>query len=191
MSRVGGTEEVSVNVRVIAATNRPLKELVEKGEFREDLYYRLNVVPITIPPLRDRKEDILPAAEYFVEKYTKLYDKNFELSQDYNMFLLRERWEGNLRELENCIERLVVTEGSLPFSEKKEDDGQGKVDNRSQMEKKHEMEHHQRKTMKDIEKEMIIEMWNKYQSSYKVAEALGISQSTAHRKIRKYVKDKG
>lgn len=191
LTRVGGTEEISVNVRVIAATNKSLKALVEKGAFREDLYYRLNVVPITIPPLRERKEDILPAVNYFLEKYTKLYNKNLTLDETYQKFFLEEPWEGNVRELENCVERLVVTEGSIPFIGEKKTMGQRQEENMSlHTEESHEEKINAGKTIQDMEKDMIIKMWEKYQSSYKVAEALGISQSTANRKIRKYVKNK-
>ena len=109
ITRVGGNEEIDVDVRVIAATNRNLKILVEQGKFREDLYYRLNVVTIDLPPLMDRIEDILPLAEHFLKKYAeenKNRIKNF--SPEVVEFMLNYSWPGNVRELENMIERGVI-----------------------------------------------------------------------------------
>jgi len=109
ITRVGGNEEIDVDVRVIAATNRNLKTLVEQGKFREDLYYRLNVVTIDLPPLMDRREDILPLAEHFLKKYAeenKNRIKNF--SPEVIEFMLNYPWPGNVRELENMIERGVI-----------------------------------------------------------------------------------
>ena len=109
ITRVGSNEEIDVDVRVIAATNRNLKTLVEQGKFREDLYYRLNVVTIDLPPLMDRREDILPLAEHFLKKYAeenKNRIKNF--SPEVIEFMLNYPWPGNVRELENMIERGVI-----------------------------------------------------------------------------------
>jgi len=107
--KVGGTDTIKVNVRIIAATNRNLEELIEKGLFRQDLYYRLNVFPIHLPPLRDRKSDILLLTDYFVEKYSKMYSKNIRrISTPAIDMLMAYHWPGNVRELENCIERAVL-----------------------------------------------------------------------------------
>lgn len=107
--RVGGTETVKVDVRLIAATNRNLEELIRKGAFREDLYYRLNVFPLHLPPLRERKTDILLLANYFVEKYSKLNHKNIKrISTATIDMLMSYHWPGNVRELENCIERAIL-----------------------------------------------------------------------------------
>jgi DNA-binding NtrC family response regulator len=99
---VGGTRTVRVDVRVIAATNRDLKKAVEKGDFREDLYFRLNVVPLELPPLRERKKDIIPLAEHFAAGRVK------KISAQAQKLLLSYHWPGNVRELKNCIERAVV-----------------------------------------------------------------------------------
>ena len=107
--RVGGVEEIEIDVRIIAATNQNLKEKIKKGEFREDLFYRLNVISITIPPLRERKEDIPLLVEHFIEKYSKQFQKDkkkvslevMKVFQDYH-------WPGNIRELENVIERAMA-----------------------------------------------------------------------------------
>ncbi len=107
--RLGGNETIKADVRVIAATNRNLEELMEKGEFRQDLYYRLNVFPIYIPPLRHRKTDILLLADRFVEKYSKINDKKvIRITTPAIDMLMSYHWPGNVRELENCIERAVI-----------------------------------------------------------------------------------
>lgn len=178
ITRVGGTEDILVNVRVIAATNKNLEALVEKGEFRQDLYYRLNIVPMIIPPLRERKDDIMPAVDYFIDKYTKLYGKNLPVNQKCIDYFTNSQWKGNLRELENYIERLVVTEGLVD------------IDNNSLFVTEYSTENNSEVTdtaaLNALEKEMILSAYKKYGSSYKVAKALGISQSTAYRKIKKY-----
>ncbi len=107
--RVGGVTTIKADVRVIAATNRNLEALIESGKFRQDLYYRLNVFPIHIPPLRERKADILLLADYFVEKYAKANHKAVRrISTPAIDMLMAYHWPGNVRELENCIERAVV-----------------------------------------------------------------------------------
>ncbi|HXC62075.1 MAG TPA: sigma 54-interacting transcriptional regulator, partial [Nitrospiria bacterium] len=112
---VGGNQRIKVNVRVVAATNKLLKEAVAKKMFREDLYYRLAVMPIVVPPLRERPDDILPLARYFIQKYAGHSGKGeMHLSEDAADLLLRLLWRGNIRELENVIERAVlVSPGNL------------------------------------------------------------------------------
>ncbi|OGA38123.1 MAG: Fis family transcriptional regulator, partial [Betaproteobacteria bacterium RIFCSPLOWO2_12_FULL_62_13] len=107
--RVGGTEPIRVDVRVIAATNRNLEQAVAEGRFREDMYHRLNVIPITLPPLRERKEDIPILAHYFLQRFSKETKKSFtEITQEAQEKLLEYDWPGNVRELANVIERAVV-----------------------------------------------------------------------------------
>ena len=107
--RVGGTDKIDVDVRIIAATNKDLDEKIKEGTFREDLFYRLNVVSIKIPPLRERKEDILPMIESFIQKYCKENKKELlEISKDSVDVLMKYNYPGNVRELENIIERAVV-----------------------------------------------------------------------------------
>jgi transcriptional regulator with PAS, ATPase and Fis domain len=107
--RIGENTVRKVNVRVIAATNRDLSEDIESGRFRRDLYYRLNVVPISIPPLNERQEDILPLTLHFLEKYGKKMDKKgVEISPDAMKLILSNPWPGNVRELENTIERALA-----------------------------------------------------------------------------------
>lgn len=131
-----------------------------------------------IPPLRERKDDIMPAVDYFIDKYTKLYGKNLPVNQKCIDYFTNSQWKGNLRELENYIERLVVTEGLVD------------IDNSSLFVTEYSTENNSEVTdtvaLNALEKEMILSAYKKYGSSYKVAKALGISQSTAYRKIKKY-----
>lgn len=107
--RVGGTKLISTDVRVIAATNRDLKRMVAEKKFREDLYYRLNVMPLFLPPLRERTEDILPLAEQFLSRYNRKYGLSRALDQEMRRGLLGYRWPGNIRELRNVIERYAIS----------------------------------------------------------------------------------
>ena len=106
--RVGGEETFSVNVRVIAATHRHLEAMVHAGEFREDLYYRLNVVPLTLPPLRARRDDVPLLILHFLDKFNRANSRDIQLGQDMVQMMSVYHWPGNIRELQNCIERLVV-----------------------------------------------------------------------------------
>ncbi|MBR6155270.1 MAG: sigma-54-dependent Fis family transcriptional regulator, partial [Treponema sp.] len=107
--RVGSSETISVDVRIIAATNRNLEEMVKNKTFRDDLYYRLNVLPLNIPPLRRRKDDIEPLANFFLQKYSNEMKKNFQgFSSAASKALYTYSWPGNVRELENSIERACI-----------------------------------------------------------------------------------
>ncbi len=117
--RVGGSIPIEVDVRIIAATNKNLEEAIEKGTFREDLYYRINVVPIFIPPLRERKEDIPELANHFIRSFaSKTSNKVMDISPDAMELLISYNWRGNVRELENAIERaMVLTDGDTILAE--------------------------------------------------------------------------
>lgn len=107
--RVGGTETIKVDVRIIAATNRDLANMMMKGEFRQDLYYRLNVIPLEVPPLRERKDDIPLLVSHFLDKFNKQFNKRIDIIEDDALkYLQNYGWPGNIRELENLIERSVV-----------------------------------------------------------------------------------
>jgi DNA-binding NtrC family response regulator len=109
ITRLGSNEEIAVDVRVIAATNQDLKKMVKEKQFREDLYYRLKVVGINVPPLKDRKEDILPLTQHFLKKFAEENNKDMiSLSPEVNEFMLNYSWPGNVRELENIIELGVI-----------------------------------------------------------------------------------
>jgi Nif-specific regulatory protein len=106
--RVGGTRSIKVDVRLVCATNRNLEKMVQRGEFRADLYYRINVVSIFLPPLRERREDIMPLVKHFLERFNKDNGRNLRLSADAMSVLMNCYWPGNVRELENCIERTAT-----------------------------------------------------------------------------------
>jgi DNA-binding NtrC family response regulator len=123
-NRVGGSKTIKVEVRLITATNKDLNQLLKKGEFREDLYYRINVVPIVIPPLRERKEDIPILLEHFIKKFNAENNKNLKgVSKEALELMMNYDWPGNIRELENLIERIIaltsneyIQHNELPFS---------------------------------------------------------------------------
>ena len=106
--RVGGTKTLKVNVRVIAATNKDLEAAVEEGDFREDLYYRLNVMPLNIPALRERSEDIPELAQFLIEKISKNQNRKLEITDSAVRMLMRYHWPGNVREMENTLERAAI-----------------------------------------------------------------------------------
>ena len=129
IERLGGIQTIPLDVRIIAATHQNLEDKMKKGLFREDLFYRLNVFPLYVPPLRDRKSDIIMLSDYFLDKYSSKYNKNIlRISSEAIDMLSMYHWPGNVRELENCIERAVILSGdevlrsynlppSLQFSE--------------------------------------------------------------------------
>ncbi len=172
---LGSTKEVEVDVRIVSATNEDIEKLVEEGKFREDLYYRLDVIPIEIPPLRERKEDILPLVQHFNEKISeRLNVKKKTFTDEAYEKLMNYKWIGNVRELENLIERLIVLEDSeiIDVSAIPEEFGsQSKTDRLN-------LEEIERKTIKkamEISKGDINE----------AASLLGIHPSTLYRKIKK------
>src|SRR5689334_13124965 len=116
--RVGSSKTMTADVRLICATNANLEQLVREKKFREDLYYRLMVVPINVPPLRSRREDVLPLASYFLKKFTTKYNKRISISREVMEFLESYAWPGNVRELENTIERTVVLAGGEALTAK-------------------------------------------------------------------------
>ncbi|KYO64308.1 sigma-54 interaction domain-containing protein [Thermovenabulum gondwanense] len=177
--KIGSRKPVKVDVRVIAATNKNLYKLVQEGKFREDLYYRLNVVPIHIPPLRERREDIPPLITYFVEKYNKKYGCNKILSTSLINLLINMPWEGNVRELENTIERLIVTSKSDSIS----------IDDYNYIFRENDMDFTKMgldKIMEEYEKRILSQAKILYKTTRKMAEALRTSQSTIVRKLKKY-----
>ncbi|MDQ3000351.1 MAG: sigma 54-interacting transcriptional regulator [Fibrobacterota bacterium] len=116
--RVGSSKTMTADVRLICATNANLEQLIRDKRFREDLYYRLMVVPINVPPLRSRREDVLPLASYFLKKFTTKYNKRISISREVMEFLAGYPWPGNVRELENTIERTVVLAGTEALTAK-------------------------------------------------------------------------
>lgn len=176
--RVGGEKPIKLDVRIIAATNRDLKKLVQEGKFREDLYYRLNVITIEIPPLRERKEDIPLLVNHFIQKFNVELKKNVQkITDDAMKALLKYNWPGNVRELENVIERAMVV--SRDNIIRKEDLGLPEEDEVFFGLKD--------KSLKSVEREHILRVlkendWNIQRS----AEILGIDRATLYNKIKKY-----
>ena len=181
--RVGGTQTIKVNVRVIAATNRALEDLISNGVFREDLYYRLNVFPIHIPPLRERKTDISLLADYFIEKYAKADSKEIKrISTRAIDMLMSYHWPGNVRELENCIERAILlsTDSVIhgrhlpPTLQTAEASGtihSGTLDS----------------TLDNVERDLLLDaLKNARGNKAKAARALGISERIMGLRVRKY-----
>ncbi|MCL2766128.1 MAG: sigma 54-interacting transcriptional regulator [Peptococcaceae bacterium] len=191
ITRIGGTKTLNVNVRILAATNRKLAEMVQQGTFREDLYFRLNVVPVQIPPLRDRRPDIIPLLYHFCDKYHKKYNIRKQFSPDVLKEFYEYHWPGNIRELENIVERLVVTApetvitpAHLPESFRQvAKSASAKIIVQGVMPYK--------EALLEMEHSLIGEALSLYGSTYKAAKVLGIDQSTVIRKLQKIRKYRG
>jgi len=182
VERVGGTRTIKIDVRVIAATNRDLKKAVEEGTFREDLYYRLNVVPITLPDLKDRQEDIPLLANHFVQKFAQESNPAIrEISKEAMAVLMSHAWPGNVRELENVIER-AVTLGHGP-AVLSTDLPTHLAGGANPLERALTRE----ATLEDLERDyiaMILQRTKGHQ--IRAATILGIDRRTLYRKIRRY-----
>ncbi|SDY62416.1 sigma-54-dependent transcriptional regulator [Tindallia californiensis] len=140
MKRVGGLEDIQVDVRIIAATNKDLEKAIEEKEFREDLYYRLNVVPVCLPPLRERGEDILLIARHFLTLYNQKFHKQIEgFTKEAEKCLLDYPWKGNIRELKNVVERMVILHTGKTIDEKALPSDIGENNKKTPKEKKHWM----------------------------------------------------
>jgi transcriptional regulator with PAS, ATPase and Fis domain len=188
--RVGSTNFIDLNVRVIAATNRNLESLVEQGLFRHDLYYRLNVVPIVIPALRQRKDDIAPLTHAFLKKFNKKYSLNKKIDLRAMRVLENYEWPGNVRQLENIIERLVVmTEGSniLPQSIKEYLRGDKPSDHATFINDiviPHIMP--LKKAVSIVEKELVKRALDSCKTARAAATILGVTHTSIIRKVAKH-----
>ncbi|MDK2887828.1 MAG: hypothetical protein PWP72_706 [Thermoanaerobacter sp.] len=184
--RVGGSQQIAVNVRFIAATNRDIQKMVREGLFREDLYYRLNVVPVTIPPLRYRKEDIVPLIEHFVNKFNLKYDMNKHFSPEVLDLLVKYHWPGNVREVENLVERLMVTTDSNLIETVHIPDyvinSNGELPGRVYVLGICPL----KQAVDEVEKQLIMLASQRCKTTYEMASALQVNQSTIVRKIQKY-----
>ena len=172
--RVGSNTPIPVNIRLICATNRDLQEMVQKGDFREDLLYRINTIHVEIPPLRERPEDIVPLTEIFLSKYTKIYGKTAMcLSLDAKEKLKAQPWFGNIRELEHTIEKAVI------IAERSVLDGNDFDFPRAKKKPA--------TTLEEMEYNMIKNAMDKYSGNLSlVASQLGISRQTLYNKIKRY-----
>ena len=180
--RIGGSKPISVDVRIIAATNRDLWEMTEEGTFRQDLYYRLNVINIEVPPLRQRRDDIIPLVMHMLERFNQKYGKHKEIPIKLGKVLRELPWRGNVRELENLIENLVVlcpedvlTPEHLPVRYQRGQNPASQVEIRGIL------------PMKDMvrraERQLIANAQAQYSSMQEVAKALGVDVSTISRKL--------
>lgn len=176
--RVGSNTPIPVNIRLICATNRDLQEMVQKGDFREDLLYRINTIHVEIPPLRERPEDIVPLTEIFLSKYTKIYGKTaMRLSLDAKEKLKAQPWFGNIRELEHTIEKAVI------IAERSVLDGNDFDFPRA----KKKPVTKEATTLEEMEYNMIKNAMDKYSGNLSlVASQLGISRQTLYNKIKRY-----
>lgn len=181
--KVGGTEYKYVNIRIITATNKDLLALTKQKLFREDLFYRLNVIPITIPPLRERKEDIPKLVNSFLEKYNNKYGLYRQIDNDTMHYLTNSNWPGNIRELENYIERVVVTNTTTPLNDMLNIyQGVEIIGEKILVTDLIPL----KKAKKMLEKELISKAYKLYGSTYKAAKALKVDQSTIAKKIKEY-----
>jgi len=180
---VGGSDVVEVDVQIIAATNKNLEQMVEEGTFREDLYYRLNVIPVQIPPLRERPEDIPLLSLHFLQKFNEKYERSHQLSQDALDVLESYSWPGNVRELQNIIERISVTSDEeliesyhiTPLLKK------GK---KSYVQQRMNKIMPLKEATRAIEEQLIKMAMDEYKTTSMAAKVLGVSQSTISRKYQ-------
>lgn len=180
--RVGGVKPIKLDVRIIASTRIDLIQSIREGTFREDLYYRLNVMPIFIPPLRERKADITELANYFLNQFRKKYNRLTTLSQEALNILEAYAWFGNVRELKNILERLVIVNGDalieaqqiIAFLGVEQKSVKSSLDAITDL----------NSATDQFQKGIIEEALKKYKSTYKAAEVLGVTQSTVSRKAK-------
>ncbi len=186
--RVGGTRTIETDVRIIAATNEDLERAVEEDRFREDLYYRVNVIPIYLPPLRERREDILPLAKHFVQKHS--HGRIQEISEEALQTLVGYNWPGNIRELENIIERSVIlelgpklTHVDLPTRMRRKSGENGLLT----FNEKLPLEEVREQAIDLVEKEYMKRILAKYNGSIKrAAEHAGLTTRSIHGKMKKF-----
>lgn len=186
LDKIGGKSNIFIDVRVIAATNKNLEDLVKNGQFREDLYYRLKVIPITLPTLRERKSDIPLLIDYMIKEYAHKLNKDvIGIEEDAIKTLVDYTWPGNVRELQNIIEYSINMSTSSLLTL---DIIPNNIKSTYYDEKSHKEE--EIRTLEDLEKEEIKKAFNKYKHYKKdkelVAKALGISRATLYRKLEKY-----
>lgn len=191
VTRIGASKAKKVDFRLITATNQDLEVLVNEGRFRKDLYYRLNVIPITIPPLRDRVDDIYFLAQHYLSIFNKKYKMNKSFHSSTIHAFLEYDWPGNVRELENLIERIVITSpttviylASIPFIKKVKE-------MESQIEEWPLDTFEQRgmtlqQSLEEVEKSWLKRAYRQYKTTYEMAEYLGLSQPTVVRRLKKY-----
>lgn len=190
--RVGGTKEIKVNFRLIAATNRNLYEEMKKGKFREDLYYRLNVIPIRIPPLRERKDDIFALIQHYVQYFNEKYNLSKSISNSALKKLQQYHWPGNVRELKNIVERLIVLteKDKIKLEDLETLIGLNeKYDFNEEERNANDVVVHNiiplKQCIEEAERQLLELAKKKYDSTTEIAEVLQVNQSTVSRKMKK------
>ncbi len=184
--RVGGKKPIPVDTRIIAATNKDLFSMVESGTFRKDLYYRLNVIPLLIPPLRERREDIFALIQFFLDKFNKKFETSKELDKESFEILEEYNWPGNVRELENMIERLIVLSAGQKISKA---DLPGYISdnhysNKLLLKIKQEDTYHT--TLWKVEEELLMNAMKQSQSLREMSKILRLDKSSVSRKLKKH-----
>ncbi|HBW38763.1 MAG TPA: diguanylate cyclase, partial [Desulfosporosinus sp.] len=190
-------KEVSVDVRIVAATHRNLEEMIQRGEFREDLYYRLNVIPLRIPPLRERPEDIPLVAKYLIRKISEKLEKpEIHITKESMDWLMVQTWPGNVRQLENTLERIINVMDSVEITPRlfyewadlasaqqplktEEEDFQIKIPLNKEWPTL-------KKIVGDVEKQVLIRVLDTHSSSRKAGRILGVSNTTILNKMKTY-----
>jgi PAS domain S-box-containing protein len=181
ITRVGGIKSRKIDVRFVFITNRDLEAMVKNGDFREDLYYRINIIPIHVPPLRERKEDIIPLINYFVQKFTKKYNKNIYFTREAIDTLYAYAWPGNVRELRHLIERFVVVHNNMEIDRAdipihgNSDPAHNLFDSQNTL----------KQAVREFEVKFIKRSIENYGDLKTAAEKLGVDQSTLYRKLKR------
>jgi len=184
--RIGDSKPIKVDFRLVAATNCDLEQMVEEGRFRKDLLYRLNVVPIVIPPLRERKRDILGLVKYFLMSINEKYGWEKSFSSEVLKYFYSYRWPGNVRELKNCVERVaVMSNDNLVVVEDLPIEFRGKCSGINQV-KMHESNGTLKEVLEKVESEMLQKAYEEHGNVRSAAKALGIGAATFVRKRQKY-----
>ena len=186
LTRIGGTSSIPVDIRIIAATNRNLQNMVKEKKFREDLYYRLNVIPITIPPVRERTEDIPPLILHFLNMFNEKYNYSKKIHTNAMKILLNYNWPGNIREIENVIERLIVTTEEDYIDEKNvldycqlssaTNDGKLELINTKNF----------KNMMMEYEKTILLNVMKNCDNTYEMSEILELDSSTIRKKLKNF-----
>jgi PAS domain S-box-containing protein/TyrR family helix-turn-helix protein len=183
---IGGAVPRKVDIKLITATNKNLKQMVEEGKFREDLYYRIHVVPLEIPPLRERREEIPVLVHYFLNLFSEKYSLQRKLSDACFHILEKYDWPGNVRELENVVERLVVTSHDVLITPDHIPRYICDAASHSRKGVKVERMLTMQEAFEEVEKQLLERAYEQYKTTTKIAAALGISQPSASRKLRKH-----
>ena len=183
--RLGGLKPMSIDVRIIAATNVNLKKTIAEGRFREDLYYRLNIIPIEIPPLRNRKEDIIYLAISFIDQFNTKYSQKKMLSKDAVQALISYDWPGNIRELKNIIERIILTTDGFEIT-RININNQIYVDTSISDLDEEDCNLSLQTQVERFEKKLIRDLMLQCSSAYEVSKVLKVNRSTISKKIKKY-----